>query len=231
MKNKYLPIGTVCSIKGNTNKIMIVGFLSLDYNGNLNVYDYKGCVYPKGLFASGGTVSFNHDDIEKVEFMGYETDLHENLSSNLTNVSVVETIKKQTKNDSISKYVFDQNGVIIMDNTQKEEIKNENINTEINNPFTLNYNNNQNMSNNTNKFKFDENGVIIADNTVVKIEEKAKYKFDENGLIIEDNTITNESKKTTDENIISNEAKRAIESLDIESKYKFDENGVIISEN
>lgn len=228
MNDKYLPIGTVCTIKGNTNKIMIVGFLSLDYNGNLNVYDYKGCIYPKGLFSSSGTLSFNHDDIENVEFMGYTTELHNNLNANLINASVVDTVKDKTKSSTKSKYVFDKNGVIIMDGNYSvsEEAPVEiTPKKELTNPFAVKY---EGAKENTveSKFKFDKNGVIIADNSVVKQENATRqaYEFDKNGFIIADNTASS--------NV--NEVNTSVEkskSNNLNEKYKFDENGVIIAEN
>lgn len=248
MGNKYLPIGTVCTIKGNTNKIMIIGFLSINYNGNLNVYDYKGCIYPKGLFDTDGIISFNHNDIESVEFTGYQTDLHKNLNNNLENVSVVDTFKNQTKNTNKSKYVFDKNGVIIMDNDYQEKI--ETPSKEVNNPFALKYNTKKSNSV-ENKFKFDENGIIIEDNTsVISKNDKPAYEFDKNGFIIADNTVTdklpkeNNNKFKFDENgiIISDgtiskeETDENIEILNIDKKdnkmpYEFDKNGRIIADN
>ena len=235
MKEKYLPLGTVCTIKGNTNKIMIVGFLSLDYNGNLNVYDYKGCIYPKGLFSSSGTISFNHNDIEKIDFMGYESDLHKSLNDSLLSVSVVDTVKEQTKNVNPSRYVFDANGVIIMDNAM-QEVASKPVEEKIENPFKMNYQS-QNIAQNQNKFKFDDNGVIISDGTEAPQEQKgAKYQFDANGFIISDGTNEFtpqqvESKYKFDENgVIIDDGSKQETSKPVESKYKFDENGVIIAE-
>lgn len=195
MENKFLPIGTVCTIKGNTNKIMIVGFLSLDYNGNLNVSDYKGCIYPNGLFSSSGTISFNHNDIENIEYIGYKTKLHENLNMNLSNASIVELVKQSTKNNVTNKYVFDKNGVIIMDNSVSNENDNLSNNvTNFNNPFAIQYEGvKQNMETN---FKFDENGIIIDDNSTNNnsnddsnsgSNDSLNYQFDENGMIVEEN--------------------------------------------
>lgn len=224
MADKYLPIGTVCTVKGNTNKIMIVGFLSLDYNGNLNVYDYKGCIYPKGLFSSSGTISFNHADIDNVEFMGYKTDFHENLSTNLHNASVIDAVEKQTKSNKKSQYVFDKNGVIIMDNTYEESNKKtEEKPIEIFNPFAMEYESQKEDNSIKSKFKFDKNGVIIEDNSIVdKKSDKPMYEFDENGFIVSDNTVSNTA--TANTNMVK-------ENNSPISKFTFDENGVIISEN
>ncbi len=188
MKEKYLPIGSVCTVKGNTNKIMIIGYLPMDYNGNLNLYDYSGCIYPNGLFSSSSNIAFNHQDIEKVDFMGYESDLYKNLNTNLLSASVIELAKEKATTNSKPKYVFDKNGVIIMDNTVVEPEKKVESKP-LSNPFEMNYETKEVNASNE-RFKFDENGVIIEDLTVSKpVETKSKYKFDENGIIIEDNTV------------------------------------------
>ena len=49
MIDKYLPIGTVCTLKGNNKKVMVIGFFSVEYNGNIKMYDYQGCSYPEGI--------------------------------------------------------------------------------------------------------------------------------------------------------------------------------------
>ena len=215
MKEKYLPIGTVCNIKGNSNKIMIVGYLPIDYNGNINLYDYKGCIYPNGVF-SNNLISFNHNEIENVEFMGYETAEQKTLNSNLNNASIVETAKERTKS-SKPKYLFDKNGVIIMDNTVTTPTSNTPA-PQVDNPFAMEYESKEVKSNN--QFKFDENGVIIEDNTVKSEAPKApssRYEFDENGFIVKDNTVSEVKTEVAQPKIIET------------PKYKFDENGVIIA--
>lgn len=215
MEDKFLPIGTVCTIKGNTNKIMIIGFLSLDYNGNLRVYDYKGCIYPNGLFSNSGIISFNHNDIENIEFVGYKIELHNNLSQNLLGAKVVDTVNNQTNKSNKSKYVFDKNGVIIMDR-DFEETKQDNNTNEKTNPFALNYVSNK-QSSVENKFKFDKNGVIIEDNSVtIQKNDKPAYEFDSNGLIIADNTIP--KKENSQKN-------------NIVEKFKFNNNGIVTEDN
>ena len=74
MESKYLPIGSVCTIKGKSRKVMITGYYSIKFNGNLRINDYKGCIYPEGLLISDQTCSFNHSDIEKVDFVGYKNE-------------------------------------------------------------------------------------------------------------------------------------------------------------
>ncbi len=74
---KYLPIGTVVLLKGGTKRAMITGFCSIE-EGNQNVmYDYNGCMYPEGFLQSNQTFLFNHDQIEKICYMGLADDNEE----------------------------------------------------------------------------------------------------------------------------------------------------------
>ena len=90
---KFLPIGTVVLLKGGKKELMIMGYCILsdgeayDKKGVVDVagkmFDYGGCVYPEGQVASDQIFAFNHDQIEKVSFMGYETDAQKELSETL----------------------------------------------------------------------------------------------------------------------------------------------------
>ena len=40
MNEKYLPIGTICTLKGKNKKVMIVGVYGVEFNGNLKINDY-----------------------------------------------------------------------------------------------------------------------------------------------------------------------------------------------
>ncbi len=68
---KYLPIGTIVQIKGGIKRIMISGFCAIDTDKNDKVYDYSGCLYPEGFLTSKKTFLFDHDQIEKVHFVGF----------------------------------------------------------------------------------------------------------------------------------------------------------------
>ena len=58
MKEKYLPIGTVCTVKNNLKKYMIVGYYSIEYLKNMKIYDYIAYPYPEGLLLSDKTLFF-----------------------------------------------------------------------------------------------------------------------------------------------------------------------------
>lgn len=72
MKEKYLPIGTVVLLKGGRKRAMITGFCSVAQENQEKIYDYSGCVYPEGYLSSNQVCLFDHDQIEKIFFVGFE---------------------------------------------------------------------------------------------------------------------------------------------------------------
>jgi len=73
--HKYLPIGSIVVLKNADKKLMIYGRKQKD-TGNGNIRDYVGCVYPEGNIDLKHTYLFNHDQIGKVFFIGFQ-DLEE----------------------------------------------------------------------------------------------------------------------------------------------------------
>ncbi len=88
--NKFLPIGSVVLLKGGKRELMIISYCIIpngdayDKNGKVDVkdkmFDYGGCVYPEGMITSDQLFAFNHDQIEKVCFKGYETEKQKEIS-------------------------------------------------------------------------------------------------------------------------------------------------------
>ena len=72
MKEKYLPIGTVVTLKEGTKKIMIIGFCPI--NDKKEMFDYTGCPFPEGIIAPDKVVAFNHTSIKEIFHMGIEND-------------------------------------------------------------------------------------------------------------------------------------------------------------
>ena len=72
MKEKFLPIGTVVMLKGGTKRLMITGFCMLDKNNPEKMYDYCGCLYPEGMISSDQTALFDHSQIEKIHYVGFQ---------------------------------------------------------------------------------------------------------------------------------------------------------------
>lgn len=211
---KYLPIGSICTLKGKNKKIMITGFYSSEFNGNLKINDYSGCAYPEGLLLPELSCTFNHDDIESVDFVGFKNEDYEKFNNMLKGLNSNEEKEENSEkssdgwilasNKSYSKLLFDENGVVVLAEPVEE-------------------------TENKNEYKFDANGMVVKDLTNIdnpfhktydavkpkEMEEPTKifgdYSFDENGVV------TQVNKKTT---------KVSSDSL---NEIEFDENGVVIS--
>ena len=68
---KYLPIGTVVLLKNATKMVMITGFVTKGKETGDKVYDYIGCLYPEGVLSSDKNLLFDHNQIDKIYFLGY----------------------------------------------------------------------------------------------------------------------------------------------------------------
>jgi len=113
-EGKFLPIGTVCSVIGKNNKVMITGFFSIEYTGNIKMFDYKGCVYPEGLLLENKSCSFNHSDIEKIDYLGYITEDYKKFND-ILNRQQEEKAEEYQEKEVLSNIKFDENGVVIYD--------------------------------------------------------------------------------------------------------------------
>lgn len=223
MEDKYLPIGTVCTLKNNNKKIMIISYFALEYNGNIKMYDYKGCVYPEGLLLPAQNVSFNHEDIENIEYLGLKNEQYEAFNRVLNRKEEINE-KQYEQKTVMSNFKFDENGVVIFDGSVQDEpevLVPGSVTQEISNsnPFIVesNYLSEEvDISKKADIFKFDENGVVISDDSVsdnpVAV---SKYQFDENGFVIAElgsnDDITPEVPNTV-------------------SSYQFDANGIVITD-
>lgn len=65
-----LPIGSVISLKEATKKIMIIG-IAISNETSHKVYDYIGVPFPEGFVDSETMFLFMHEDIDKIEFLGF----------------------------------------------------------------------------------------------------------------------------------------------------------------
>lgn len=228
MENKYLPIGSVCTLNGKNKKMMIIGYYSVEFNGNLKINDYLGCVYPEGMLLPNQAVTFNHKDIEKIDFIGYKNDqfnifmkMFDKLSGNHKDEEK-EAEKFHRENDmvltsskSYSKLLFDENGVVMI----AEPVKEKSVNRE----------------KDINSIKFDEDGIVIGIGKAGEVNNPFHRTFEK--------TITKNSQKTTDWNIFNKiefDKNGTVISVDDDVDYKkeqmlnkieFDENGTVIAVN
>ena len=90
MKEKFLPIGTVVLLKGVKKEVMITSYCIFPNNTEIKdgkevkpmkkMYEYGGCIYPEGILDSNMVCAFDHQQIEKVCHLGYETEAQKELS-------------------------------------------------------------------------------------------------------------------------------------------------------
>ena len=87
---RFLPIGTVVLLKGGKRELMINSYCITpngevyDKSGKVDaagkMFDYGACLYPEGMITSDQLFAFNHDQIDRICFKGYETDSQKDLS-------------------------------------------------------------------------------------------------------------------------------------------------------
>ena len=178
MKEKFLPIGTVCTIKGNNQKVMITGYLSIEYSEKIKLCDYSGCNYPEGLMVRNSLCSFNHQDIISIDHLGYESDEYSRFNKTLLSQQV-DNVKLNT--DSLfSNMEFDENGVVTFASEQKVEEPKHEVES-VNNPFITSIHVEESPKEDTSswpifeKLESDENGVVIGE----KITKKNKEEVEE----------------------------------------------------
>ena len=102
MKDKFLPIGTIVLLKNGKKEIMVTCYGIMpqgtivvngqEQDGGNKMFDYGGCTYPEGLINPQNLICFNHENIEKVCYMGYETDSFNEFNEGLK--EMIEKIKK-----------------------------------------------------------------------------------------------------------------------------------------
>lgn len=70
--DKYLPIGSVVLLQGGNQPLMI--YARAVYFDSGETRDYMSVLYPFGYITDDEVYSFDHYEIEKVLFMGYENE-------------------------------------------------------------------------------------------------------------------------------------------------------------
>ena len=75
-KEKYLPIGSIVMLKGASKSLMIIGYAAKDTRPEAEnkIYDYIGAVFPEGILDFSQIPMFNHDQIDKIIYMGLENE-------------------------------------------------------------------------------------------------------------------------------------------------------------
>ena len=104
MKEKYLTIGSVVTLKDATKKIMVIGYCPVEKEHN-QMYDYSACLYPEGVIDSNRMLLFNHDQIATIHFIGLEDEEqkqnNEKLKELVNNMTNLQEIKLPQSNDNV----------------------------------------------------------------------------------------------------------------------------------
>ena len=79
---ELLPIGSIIWLKEAKRPLMIFGVMQNNMETN-EEYDYIGVLYPEGNMGTDSQFLFQHKDIEKVEFRGYESQEREEFIDRL----------------------------------------------------------------------------------------------------------------------------------------------------
>lgn len=88
---KYLPIGTVVLLKGGIKRVMITGFCVMSSQNN-KIYDYTGCLYPEGYVSQNNVMLFDHNQIDKIYYLGL-SDNEEKMFKQKLNEVINESVK------------------------------------------------------------------------------------------------------------------------------------------
>lgn len=67
---ELLPIGSVVMLKEAEKRLMIFGFCQTD-SETKKEYDYLGVLYPEGNVGENIRFLFNHEDIMRVDYLGF----------------------------------------------------------------------------------------------------------------------------------------------------------------
>lgn len=85
MLDKYLPVGSIVLLTGGTKRLMVTGYCMQTEERPGVIYDYSGCLYPEGVIRSDVTSVFNHDQIERIDFVGFTDDEGKSFTDELNN--------------------------------------------------------------------------------------------------------------------------------------------------
>ena len=68
---KYLPLGSVVLLTGGRKRVMVFGRHLCD-TASGRWWDYVACPFPEGSMGDEYTYLFNHDQVERVFFVGLQ---------------------------------------------------------------------------------------------------------------------------------------------------------------
>ena len=100
---KMLPLGTVCKLKDGKKRVMITGYFVKNKNkaDQKDFFDYCGCGFPEGVISTNINLVFNHDQIERIDNMGYIDEKESRFLENITagKEKIENYLKQRTTNE------------------------------------------------------------------------------------------------------------------------------------
>ena len=80
IRKSILPLGSIVTIEDHKESVMVIGrkLGVKNSQGNLEVFDYGGCLYPEGLI-NGQGIFFNSKDIQGIIHIGYVNEKEETI--------------------------------------------------------------------------------------------------------------------------------------------------------
>jgi len=97
VKEKFLLIGTVVMLAGGSKRLMITGFGAVTESNKEKIWDYSGCIYPEGFLSSEQICLFNHEQIEKIYYLGLAEDEEEKAFKKTLN-EISNMLREKTNN-------------------------------------------------------------------------------------------------------------------------------------
>ncbi|WP_261304026.1 DUF4176 domain-containing protein [Paenibacillus andongensis] len=67
-----LPIGSIVLLKDSTRRVMITGRVQKEVGQDAKTWDYCSCLYPEGNINPEQSFLFDHEQIERVYFIGFQ---------------------------------------------------------------------------------------------------------------------------------------------------------------
>lgn len=68
---EMLPLGSIVTLHEGTKKVMICGRIQEDVKTGV-LYDYCSCYYPEGILSPTELFMFQHEDIDKIYYVGLQ---------------------------------------------------------------------------------------------------------------------------------------------------------------
>lgn len=85
--NKYLPIGSVIVLKEGKKRLMIYGVKQKESGTDKN-WDYVACLFPEGNIDLKHTYIFNHDQIDKIYYLGLQDEEQYEFNKGIENSTI-----------------------------------------------------------------------------------------------------------------------------------------------